>query len=150
MFVSRRKYERDMADMRDQREQLRAQRDMAARDRDAYQAAARTAARQFAEADAANKRLYGRNRTLNERLEASRDALGVDSEYVGQLEQRLARALRACTRYRAELVTAPTRLHTPLIADLRRSEQARRSLDEQMRTLQAANEAMTRELKERS
>jgi chromosome segregation ATPase len=63
------------------------------------------------------------------------------------LQSRLHRALRACTRYRAELATAPARLHAQLVGDLRRSEKARGALDAHCRTLQSANEAMERDLR---
>lgn len=56
--------------------------------------------RQLAEADAANRRLAGRNLELGVRLAAYAEA---DPEYLDALEKRLARALRAVVRYRAGL-----------------------------------------------
>jgi hypothetical protein len=46
-------------------------------------------------------RTAGRNTALSERLEVARGAVLADNEYVGQLETRLFRLLRACVRYRA-------------------------------------------------
>lgn len=52
---------------------------------------------QLAEADAANKRLAGRNLELGVRLSAYAES---DPEYLAVLERRLERAVRACARYR--------------------------------------------------
>lgn len=60
---------------------------------------------QNASLDAANRRLAGRNLELGQRISKLTEA---DPEYAASLEGRLARALRACTRYRAAL-TAETR-----------------------------------------
>lgn len=54
--------------------------------------------RQLAEADAANRRLAGRNLELGVRLSAYAES---DQEYLAGLERRLERVLRACARYRA-------------------------------------------------
>lgn len=91
----------------------------------------------------------------------------MDTDYAHQLEARLERALRACARYRAELADeqaahAKTRDNFEAFAEVsqapadvveerrlrRLAEQAHRSLDEQMRPLQAANEAMAAELRD--
>jgi hypothetical protein len=48
-------------------------------------------------------RVAGRNTELSRRLDASRDVSFIDTEYAGELEKRLTRALHACARYRAEL-----------------------------------------------
>jgi len=48
-------------------------------------------------------RTAGRNTVLAERLDIARGAVLVDNEYVGQLEARLGRVLRACVRYRASI-----------------------------------------------
>ncbi|MGX1909039.1 hypothetical protein ACWIID_09270 [Streptomyces phaeochromogenes] len=89
-------------------------------------------------------------------------------ERVINLERRLARIVRACRRYRAELVDERAVLAKTMdnfeifaesvedvSADVREerrlrqlAEQAHRSLDEQMRPLQAANEAMAAELRD--
>ena len=54
------------------------------------------ALRQLAEAEAANRRLAGRNLELGVRLSAYAES---DPEYVAGLEKRLDRALKACARY---------------------------------------------------
>ncbi|MFI6279621.1 hypothetical protein [Streptomyces sp. NPDC050988] len=89
-------------------------------------------------------------------------------ERVINLERRLARIVRACRRYRAELVDERAVLAKTVdnfeafvevsggvsvdVLEERRlrrlAEQAHRGLDEQMRTLQAANEAMAAELRD--
>lgn len=56
----------------------------------------RQIARQLVAADAANRRLAGRNLELGRRLSALTES---DPEYAAALEQRLARALTACARY---------------------------------------------------
>ncbi|MFC9847753.1 hypothetical protein ACFWFF_01385 [Streptomyces sp. NPDC060223] len=53
MFVSRHRYERDMAALRADAERLRAERDTARDERDAFRTAAKTSAEQFVTADAA-------------------------------------------------------------------------------------------------
>jgi len=68
-LVSRRRYERDMASLRADRERLRGERDQFEKDRDAALAAARTAAEQFTAADDSNARLRGRNASLRARLQ---------------------------------------------------------------------------------
>lgn len=113
-------------------------------------------------------RVAGRNGELQRRLDASRDVAFLDNEFVGQLESRLARVLRACARYRAELsdeVAAHAKTidnfeayvevaaEVPLdMFEERRSrrlaERAHRSLDAQIKPLQAANEAMAAELRD--
>ncbi|MEV5770128.1 hypothetical protein AB0L49_02490 [Streptomyces antimycoticus] len=57
--------------------------------------------RQFCEADAANKRLHGRNVHLTEQLERAREA--AQDGALDEMGARLDRALRACARYRAEV-----------------------------------------------
>lgn len=64
-------------------------------------------------------RVAGRNTELNRRLESTRDVASEDIEYAGQLELRLARVLRACVRYRADLA-----------AETRRADRLQRRLDD--------------------
>jgi hypothetical protein len=74
------------------------------RERDAFRESARTAARQFAEADAANTRLNGRNRRLKQLLDHHRDhgSLGM----LRQQHDRRERLVRAAGRYLAALWAA--------------------------------------------
>jgi hypothetical protein len=96
MPVSRRRYRRDTDQLHAQVRRLVDERDQARAERDAAQTAASTAARQFAEADAAARRL---------RLAAPR---GVAAE-VADLRRLLAlseRARRALDGQRSELLAA--------------------------------------------
>ncbi|MFD9445001.1 hypothetical protein [Streptomyces sp. NPDC060001] len=67
-FVSRRRHAAELAAVKAEADRLRGERDEALSGRDSSIAAAATAARLFAETDAANKRLAGRNRRLAELL----------------------------------------------------------------------------------
>ena len=102
-FVPRSEYEAVLAD----RERIRGERDQFAKDRDAQRHTARLAARQFAESDATNRRLNGRLIELGRRLSRLTES---DPQYAASLEQRLARALRACAGYRAQLVAEGRRI----------------------------------------
>lgn len=109
-FISRRLYEAALAD----RERIRGERDQFAKDRNSQRAAAETAARQFAEADAANRRLEGRLIELGRRLSRLAES---DPEYAAQLERRVQRLTRGASRYlaaywkaRAEIRDLTTRL----------------------------------------
>lgn len=115
-------------------------------------------------------RVAERNTELSRRLDTARGAAGVDTDYAHALESRLGRVLRACARYRAELaderaVLAKTMDNFEIFAEsvedrsadareerrLRRlAERAHRSLDGQISPLQAANEAMAAELRDRA
>ena len=70
-----------------------------------------------------------------------------DDGLVDQLAARLERALRACARYRAELAVLPPdrRRSLSLAMRLELAERARRSLDVQLRQVQAVNDVMCRE-----
>lgn len=85
MFVSRSKY-----------------RDLEARHQHAVEQLGK-AREQLADWKGSSIRTAGRNDELQRRLEVAREAVGDDAEYAGQLESRLARLVRACARYRAEL-----------------------------------------------
>lgn len=150
MFVSRRKYN-DL--------QARHQRAVDQRDEARTDAATNLSAA---------VRVAERNTELSRRLDTARGAAGVDTDYAHALESRLGRVLRACARYRAELaderaVLAKTMDNFEIFAESvedastdrreerrarRLAEQAHRSLDEQIRPLQAANEAMAAELRD--
>lgn len=100
-LVTRRRYLRDLAAERAETRRVKQVKDNFWQERDAALAAARTAARQFAEADAANKRLAGRNRALQERLEQRQDY--AEAEYAVQLERRLYRLTKGTARWMAAL-----------------------------------------------
>ncbi|MFI0236372.1 hypothetical protein [Streptomyces sp. NPDC016845] len=123
-IVSRRRHVQELAAVSADRERLRGERDQFAKDAKASQVAAATTARQFAEADAANIRLNNRNKALQEqadvragiarqrggslaklgqRLDAVASEYAHIDGYAARMENRLARALRGCARYRAAL-----------------------------------------------
>jgi len=87
-FVLRSRYETELEAVNADRERLRGERNQFLDDRNAARAAARTAARQFAEADAANRRLEARNLELGRRVSALAES---DLEYAAHLERRVAR-----------------------------------------------------------
>lgn len=89
-----------------QNERLRDERDDAYKARDTAVFNRTQVLRQLAEADAANRRLAGRNLELAVRLSAYAES---DPEYLASLEKRLARALRAVVRYRTGLDDAQRR-----------------------------------------
>ena len=90
-LILRRRHERELAFADADRERLRSERNQFAKDRNAFKAAAETAARQFAEADTANRRLADRNLELGRRISTLTEA---DPEYTAGLERRVNR-LRA-------------------------------------------------------
>ncbi|MCZ7413107.1 hypothetical protein [Streptomyces sp. WMMC897] len=117
-----------------------------------------TAARSVAELEAGGRRADARNRRLTELLEQAR-AAQPDDGALDAVGERLDRALRACARYRAALARAerPRAGEAEAVAELRRTrraldlaERARRSLDEQLRQVQACNEEQARELRARA
>lgn len=111
-FVTRSRHEAVLAD----RERIRGERDQFAKDRDAHRAAAATAARQFAEADATNRRLEGRLLELGRRLAALAES---DPEYAARLESRVAR-----------LRTVGARLLAAYTAQKRRADRYASHLDD--------------------
>ncbi|MEV6833556.1 hypothetical protein AB0N17_03335 [Streptomyces sp. NPDC051133] len=148
-IVSLRRHERELEDLKADRERIRGERDQFAKDRDAQRAVARTATRQFAEADATNRRLAGRNRALAEQLEAAQVGSGFNAAKAQQTANRIERLRRAVAKARREAAEAATRPgadRARLVTELQLAQRAHRSLDEHARTLQAANEALTREL----
>lgn len=93
-----------------------AQRDRAVRDAETWRQTCRTATRQLAEAEAANRRLAGRNRHLENLLAESQEVVerlnqqrakdrttAARAVLPEQAMQRIQRLRRACARYRAEL-----------------------------------------------
>lgn len=87
-----------ISELLDENIRLRAERDAARAERDTAKFNRQQMFRQFAEADAANRRLHGRNLELCMRLS---DYAESDPDYLAGLEERLACALRACARYLA-------------------------------------------------
>ncbi|WP_424891853.1 hypothetical protein [Streptomyces sp. XH2] len=104
--------------------------------------------RVLGEADAEVKGLDGRLKQSHELLKKARQDQGAE---VAQLRSRLERAVGACARYRAEVADARRpRPAAPGGSTLMLSERARRSLAEQLASVQAANDSMCRELADRS
>jgi hypothetical protein len=94
-IVSRRRYDFELNMARLLLEEARTQRDNARDERSAFKTAAQTAGRQFADADATNRRLMGRNLELGRRLSRLGEA---DPEYAGRLEARITRLLKVIAR----------------------------------------------------
>ncbi|MFB6787642.1 hypothetical protein ACFCWT_13295 [Streptomyces olivaceus] len=99
-FVTRRRYLRDLAAERAETRRVKQVKDDFWQQRDEAMAAARTAARQFAEADATNRRLAGRVEELGKRVSALTES---DPEYLADLEQQLAAEKRRADRLQARL-----------------------------------------------
>lgn len=100
-FVSRRRHNAELTAAKAEAARLRTERDQALRGRDSSITAAATAARLFAEADATNTRLAGRNRELSKRLDSAHDGELINGADILRVESRLGRALKACARYLA-------------------------------------------------
>ncbi|MFG3046314.1 hypothetical protein ACGFZR_15460 [Streptomyces sp. NPDC048241] len=92
-FISRRQHEQQVRAVAAAAQRAVEQADMVAACCDSDFKAAQE---RLAEADAANRRLFGRNLELGRRLATLTEA---DPEYTAQLERRLSRALRACARH---------------------------------------------------
>jgi hypothetical protein len=71
LFITRRRHDREIASLTADRERIRGERNQFAKDRDAYKAAAETAARQF---DTADRRLADATKQLAERRPAQPEA----------------------------------------------------------------------------
>lgn len=155
---------RRIAELEARVEQLADERDEALRDVETERFNNIIMARQLCEADAANKRLYGRNRHLTEQLENAREA--AQDGALDEMGARLDRALRACARYRAEgaedraaamtahrqlkekdaeLARAQVAASADIIRRCELAERARDSYAAQIAVLQKANEAQYRE-----
>ncbi|MFI7315191.1 hypothetical protein [Streptomyces hygroscopicus] len=169
MWFRTRRLREENADLRAQLDRMRERAENAEADARTERVTRDTAIRQLGEADAANRRLHGRNVHLAEQLEQAREA--AQDGALDEMGRRLDRALRACARYRAEAVedhaavmTAHRQLkekeaqldrarvegRTDLIRRLGLAQQARRSLAEQLATVQAANDSMCREAVDRA
>ncbi len=90
-FVFRSRAEAELLAVEADRERLRGERDQFLDDRNAAQAAARTAAEKFAEADATNRRLAGRVEELGRRNSTLAES---DPDHLADLEQQLANVRR--------------------------------------------------------
>lgn len=99
-LISRRE-RREIAELEEYITRLRAERDKARAERDTAVYNRQQIGRQLAEADAANKRLAGRNSVLQERLEQREDY--TEAAYVVQVEKRLDRLARGTARWMAAL-----------------------------------------------
>lgn len=104
LFVSRRKYERDLAAERAEQDRLRSRVLTTEARFDEVEGKRRNLARWLAEAEAANKRLAGRNTRLAELLTTAREAQ--DDQAIEHIHDRLDRALRAVVRWRADAADA--------------------------------------------
>ncbi|MFJ3021436.1 hypothetical protein ACIPH4_10855 [Streptomyces tendae] len=85
--MTRRRHDDETAQLHDVIRKLRGERDEARKERDAFRTSAATGARQFAQADADNRRLAGRNQALGERISTLTES---DPDYLVDLEQQLA------------------------------------------------------------
>lgn len=113
-LVTRSRYDALDAD----RERVRGERDQFAKDRDAQRAVARKAARQFTSADEELIEL----RLVNDRLTDANLAVA----------RRLARALRACARYRTALDKTATEWMAECQAHALRADRLQRRLDDSL------------------
>ncbi|MGW1071514.1 hypothetical protein [Streptomyces sp. NPDC002537] len=114
------------------------------RERDAEQTARRALRRRLTEAEGDVRRLDGQVRRLEQLLKTAQQEHGTES---ARTDLRLDRVVRACARYRAEAAgLRRPRPAPPGGRALELSDRARRSLDEQLRMLGNANDAMCREL----
>ncbi|MEU0808744.1 hypothetical protein [Streptomyces sp. NPDC005970] len=100
MWTSKRRLREERDDLRAQLNRMRERAETAESTVETEQFARNTMARQFAEADAANRRLHGRNVRLTEQLERAHEA--AQDGALDEMGRRLDRALRACARYRTE------------------------------------------------
>ncbi|MER8158118.1 hypothetical protein [Streptomyces sp. NPDC094472] len=94
-------WKRRIADLEAREQRLIDDLDDARRERDTERFNNGIITRQFCEADAANKRLHGRNVHLTEQLGKAREA--ANDGALDEMGRRLDRALRACARYRADV-----------------------------------------------
>lgn len=95
MLISKARYKRDMASLRAENGRLRSERDTANSQRDTAIYNREQILSQLAQADGANRRLYGRNLELGSRITALTEA---DPEYTAVLDLRVARLRRVGTR----------------------------------------------------
>lgn len=164
MWTSKRRLREENADLRAQLDRMRQRAETAERTAETEQHSRSIMARQVCEADAANRRLHGRNQHLTEQLETAREAAADGA--LDEMGHRLDRALRACARYRAEgaedraaamtahqdakdaraeLARARVEGHADLIRELGLAKRAQASLAEQLDVVQKSNDFMCRE-----
>ncbi|WP_075737487.1 hypothetical protein [Streptomyces acidiscabies] len=94
-FISRRHHEQLVARLDADRERLRGERNQFRQDRDAARRETTAAARRFTTADAAVRRLAGRNLELGRRLATLAES---DPEHLAQLDRRVRRLRTVGTR----------------------------------------------------
>jgi hypothetical protein len=140
-LVSRRRYTADLNAAKAETRRQRERAELAEANAKTWRTAAETAARQFAEADAANKRLTGRNEALSDQLTAAQVASGFDIAQAKRTAARIARLQKAVARARAEAAAAPGAADRALRSELRRRNQAYSALEVQLLTVQKSNEA---------
>lgn len=100
-LTTTRRLHREITDLKARINQLRAERDTARQERDTAAYTRAQVLRQLAEADAANRRLAGRNAELTRRLEQHDDY--AEAAYAMELERRLERLARGTARWMAAL-----------------------------------------------
>lgn len=101
MSLFGRRERREIAELNEYIDRLRAQRDRFERERDTAVYNRGQVLRQLAEADAANRRMQGRNIALGQRISQLSEA---DPEYAAALERRVARLLKVAARLAAVVV----------------------------------------------
>jgi hypothetical protein len=101
-IVSRRRHEADLAAAKAETARQRERADRAEDNAKTWRAAQQVAARQFSEADAANKRLAGWNTALATRLETAQVGGGFDQAGACRTAERIARLQKAVARARTE------------------------------------------------
>lgn len=146
MPVSRRRYKRDVNDLRARLSTITSQRDEEHAAASTEREARRIIAGHFLDADAAARRTAERNRLLTELLEQARETRGYDTEEFDQLLARLERALHGCARYMAEL-GRQRRENTRLKVMLRAGDELCANLTKRLCELQKANEEQALELR---
>lgn len=99
-FVSRRRYEQELAAAKAEADRQRRRAETAAEHAATAVFNRKQVLRQNAELDAANRRLAGRNQALGERISALTEA---DPEYLAALEQELAAEKRRADRLQERL-----------------------------------------------
>lgn len=105
-FVTSRRHEHEINALKGRLAQAIEQRDSARSERQAFRSAAQTASRQFADADAATRRLHDRVEELKKRLDA-RPADGTKD--TARLENRITRLRKIVSRLLEERRTATRR-----------------------------------------
>lgn len=132
-FVTRRRYNAEIAALHGQNEALRERCEAAETNERTERVARRTITRQHAELDAANRRLHDRNLELGRRLSQHMEA---DPDYAASLEQRVGRLRKAAARYLDAMWTARAEVRS--LTDL--AVQANTRLDDMAAKVKAAEE----------